>query len=110
MNLTSKAVWFRKRALMGLAIIGSLAMVLCLVFSETEPDRNMAIKIGGFFGTFALTFIQAQYLCISALHAWLSGNIRAAVGRLIGVLILFCAAYFLIDLAAAFLPSTNQNI
>lgn len=59
MNLTSKAAWFRNRALLGFAIVGALAILLSLVLIKTEADRSMMLNAACFFSAFALTVLQA---------------------------------------------------
>jgi hypothetical protein len=95
-NLTKRAAWLRKRALLGLAIVGTLAVGVGWALCHNSAERNLLVRIMPFFFAFAVLVIQVQYIALLALRAWLMGQSRRALFRLAGVVLLFGGAYILI--------------
>ena len=97
LTLASKAAWLRKRSLWGLAVVGSLGFGLSWALAPHGAERAVLGQVAPFFILFAVLGIQVQYTALSALHAWLTGQVRSAWLRLAGVVLLFGMAYLLID-------------
>jgi hypothetical protein len=89
----AQASKMRKGGIIGFCIMVPLCIGMVMLLTEPGADRKMGLQFFAYFGAFYLLVLQSVHLYATGIQALLTGKKNEGALRLVGLALLFLAAF-----------------